>query len=288
MKLLVLSFLMLAPSLASARVPDWWRKVGWSDNNSADDRRHDLEMARMATRGPVKLRLHAVAADVEVIAGVDKQITVKLIEGEGARVSFREEGSDRIELLFNGMPLLRCGRLCVEVPAKSAVDLASDSGDVVVQRVGGDVRVRVTAGDVRVENAAEVDARSVSGDVIVQAAQGEVRAETVSGDIRVGTTQPAARVSAATTSGDIQWKGNCGAGCRLEARTLSGDIALFMGDKSAFALRFLSHGGEVNDELNLSPRPGREAHSLRARYGSGDGIIEAQTIEGDLHLARAK
>jgi hypothetical protein len=142
-----------------------------------------------------------------------------------------------------------------------------------------------------VEDAGEVEARAVSGDLLIRGAAGQVRAETVSGDIHVATTQPAARVTANTTSGDIHWKGSCGPGCRLEARTLSGDLHFLMGDKSSFSLRYLSQGGELRDELNLQfagGGPAREAHNLRGRYGSGEGLVEAQTLEGDLHLARAK
>src|SRR6185436_8378744 len=121
-------------------------------------------------------------------------------------------------------------------------------------------------------------------------AAGEVRVETVSGDISVITTGNAAKLAAATTSGDVHWAGHCGQGCRLEARTLSGDVMLQPADKSSFALRFSTHGGEVSDELQLSfagPRPPRESN-LAARYGSGDGVIEVQTFSGDLHLARAR
>ena len=93
---------------------------------------------------------------------------------------------------------------------------------------------------------------------------------------------------AATTSGDVHWSGQCGPGCRLEARTLSGDVALTMSDKSSFALRFASHTGELEDQMNLSIVGSKAPHesNLRARYGSGEGLVEAQTFSGDLHLAR--
>jgi hypothetical protein len=285
MKSWMLSMLVFIPSLAEARVPDWWRKAALGDHEDRDS--DDRQTARLKTAGPIRLRLHAIAGDVEVVAGGDKQITVKAFETGGARISFREEGGDRVELLFNDAPKLRCGRLCVEVPAKSAIDVSSDTGDVVIHRIGGDVRARSVAGDVKVENAAAVDARSISGDVVVQNAQGEVRVETVSGDVAINTVGLGTRMQASTTSGDVSWSGSCGSGCRIEARTLSGDIQLAMADKSSFALHFMTHGGEVTDDFNLN-LAAKQADSLNARYGSGDGIVEAQTFSGDLHLARAK
>jgi DUF4097 and DUF4098 domain-containing protein YvlB len=160
----------------------------------------------------------------------------------------------------------------VEVPLRSSVDLSSDSGDVSVKGVGGDVH-----------------ARSISGDVVVSGAAGEVRAETVSGDVKVATAGSAPKLQVQSTSGDVQWNGDCGSGCRVDARTLSGDLVFQLGQKSSFAVRYTSHTGELTDELGLAhnEHPPREA-SLRARYGSGDGLVEAQTFSGDLRLARAR
>jgi hypothetical protein len=289
----LLAMLMLVPQVSEARVPDWLRKVGWSsDAEDRDERLSEAraEATRLAVRGAIKLRLSTVSADVQVIRGGDKQVQVSLQEADGARVTFREEGGDRVELLFNGVPMLRCGRVCVEVPAKSAVEVSSDSGDVLVRDVGGDVNARSTAGDVKIDRAAAVEARSVSGDVFIGEASGAVRVETVSGDVRLSTSGENGRVQVSSTSGDVDWTGGCGSGCRVETRTLSGDVALNVTAKSSFAVHFASHSGEVTDDLGLGfsgEHAPREA-SLRARYGSGDGLVEAQTFSGDLHLARAK
>src|SRR6185436_13455761 len=64
-KMRTLILLLLLPQTASARVPDWWRRVGWVD---ADSQRGDADqMTRLATRGAVKLRLHLLSGDVEVV-----------------------------------------------------------------------------------------------------------------------------------------------------------------------------------------------------------------------------
>jgi len=195
-----------------------------------------------------------------------------------------------VELLFNGVPALRCGHLCVEVPRQSAIDVTSASGDVSLRGVNGDVRVRSTAGDVHVAGAGAVEARSVSGDVVVAGATGDVRVESVSGDLNVASVGTAPRVFANTTSGDVHWSGTCGSGCRLEARTLSGDVRLHVGDGSSFAVRFQSHGGgEIFDDLKLNFAGTRPPHETRlvARHGSGEGLIETFTFAaGGLHLSR--
>jgi hypothetical protein len=281
--------LLLVPQAASAHVPNRWRSVGWID--STDIGGGPEQVTRLPTRGAVKLRLHALSGDVEVVAGGEKQVTVKLRGADNTpHVSLREDGGDRVELLFDGVPLLRCGRVCVEVPRTSAVEVAVDAGDVQVHGTHGDVRARSTGGDVRVEYGESVQVRSVSGDVIVEGASGEVRVDTVSGDVHVGTAGSSGKVAVNTTSGDVHWVGSCANGCRLEARTLSGDVMLQPADKSSFALRFQTHTGDVADDLKLTfagPRPPREP-SLAARYGAGDGLVEVQTFSGDLHLAHAR
>ena len=280
--------LLLLPAAASARVPNWWRSVGWIDSNDVGG--GPDQVTHLPTRGAVKLRLHALSGDVEVVAGGEKQITVKLRGADGAHVSLREDGGDRVELLFDGLPVLRCGRVCVEVPRTSAVEVAADAGDVQVHGTHGDVRARSTGGDVHVEHVESVQVRSVSGDVVVESASGEVRVDTVSGDVHVGTAGSSGKVAVNTTSGDVHWVGGCANGCRLEARTLSGDVMLQPADKSSFALRFQTHTGDVADDLKLTfagARSPREPN-LAARYGAGDGLVEVQTFSGDLHLARAR
>src|SRR5262249_45445477 len=141
---LILSSLLMAQT-AYARVPDFWRKIVQEEPDPDD--KDGPQVSKLSVKGPIKLRLAAVAADVEIVAGADKQVTVRLSEAEGARVTLHEEAGDRVELLFNGSPILRCGRLCVEVPHASSVDVSSDSGDVGVRGVGGDVRARSISGD---------------------------------------------------------------------------------------------------------------------------------------------
>jgi hypothetical protein len=238
-------------------------------------------------KGAVKLRLSTLAADVEVTAGADKQVTVKVSEGDVGHVSFRQDGGERLEVLFDGVPALRCGKVCVAVPPRSAVDVTTASGDVQVRGTDGEVRLRSAAGDLHVTRAGSLEIRSVSGDVGVEQVAGEARIETVSGDASV-TNAP--RVRFATTSGDLLWTGTCGDGCELAARTLSGDITLQLNPASSFGLHYTSHSGDLLDELGLAHSGTRAPPetNLRSHLGAGDGLIECETFSGDLRLARRR
>jgi hypothetical protein len=253
---------------------------------------NDGHEAVAPVKGPVKLRLRTVDADVEVSVGAGNKITVRVPEGEGHHVAVRQAGGDRYEVLFDGQPTISCGKVCLSVPQKSELDIATDSGDVMVRGVDGEVRLYSAAGDLHVVRANGVEVRSVSGDVAVEEAAGPVRIETVSGDAVVNMVPGAqGKLQFKTTSGDLTWNGACGSGCRLEANSLSGDLAFRFQRGSSFDMRYLSHSGEVSDELGLplaGARPGGQEVSLQARYGSGDGLVECHTFSGDLRLARAR
>src|SRR5207253_1226777 len=81
---------------------------------------------------------------------------------------------------FRGRRTLRRGKLRVEVPRGSRLDLSSMSGDVIAQRIG-DVRVRTMSGDVKLAGVAKVDVQTISGDAHIEDASGPVRLHTVAG-----------------------------------------------------------------------------------------------------------
>jgi hypothetical protein len=236
-------------------------------------------------RGAVKLRLRSVAAQVEVVSGPAGSVTVRLRDSEVGKVTVEEQGGDRIELRFDGAAALKRGKVGVRVPLRSDVEVVSAGGDVDIDGVGGAARVQTQSGDVRVRGADTAELHTISGDVELSEVAGEARIETVSGDAKVSGVS---RLRYTSTSGDLVWGGGCAARCRVEARTLSGDVALRLGSGSSFDVRYLTHTGEVSDEVGVEmspPAPGREV-ARRGRYQRGDGLIEIETWSGDLAMLR--
>jgi DUF4097 and DUF4098 domain-containing protein YvlB len=175
----------------------------------------------------------------------------------------------------------------VELPPGSHVEIDGISGDLSVAGLGGNVRLRATSGDVKIDRASSVDVKTVNGDVMVRDATGEVRVRTVSGDAKVRMAGSGAHLEFDTTSGDLEWGGSCGAGCRIDARSCSGDLVLALDPASSFDFHFLSHSGDLDDELHVVPPSGREGvRTARGRFGRGEGVIHAETFSGDLRLSR--
>ena len=257
---------------------------------------HDAMGSSTATldvKGTVTVRADVLSADIEIIGGGGKQIKAQLIDSSGS-LKLTQSG-DRVEVNLQskgGWPHVPAGidgKLRIEVPWGSGVELTSASGDVVVHDTGGNVRLRTASGEVKLRKVASVEVMAVSGDVEVDNASGEVRLRTVSGDARVSQSGPG-KLEYGTTSGDLDWVGACKAGCRIEARSTSGDIKLRMTPDSSFDLRYQSHSGDVTDDLKMQTLEHNDSNHgacmLHARYGKGEGLVEAQTFSGDLRVSR--
>ncbi|HEY2744172.1 MAG TPA: DUF4097 family beta strand repeat-containing protein [Polyangia bacterium] len=241
---------------------------------------HDAIGSAVATidvKGPVTVRADVLSADIEVVGVGGKQVKAQLVDSSGA-LRLTQSG-DRVEVNLqskSGWPHVPAGidgKLRLEIPWGSSVELTSASGDVMVHDTNGNVRLRTASGEVRLRKVASVEVMAVSGDVVVDGASGEVRLRTVSGDAQI-----------------MQTSGACKSGCRIEARSTSGDIKLRMASDSSFDLRYMSHSGDVSDDLKMQTLEQNESRhggaQLHARYGKGEGLIEAQTFSGDLHVSR--
>jgi hypothetical protein len=257
------------------------------------------QSAELAVKGAVTLRLHAMSTDIEVVKGGAKLVKAQLVDGMGG-VELVDRG-DHVDLAF-GKPTLEGlpggkhihlpagvdGKLHVEVPAGSNVEISTTASDIRIVDVGGSVRARTTAGDLHVKNATAVEATLVSGDVDLEDIRGDVHLRTVSGDAKVVQTGgPASKLEFGSSHGDLHWSGACGAGCRIDARNVSGDVKLNLAPSSSFDLRFVSHGGDLADHLNaqvLESSPSVTGTNVRARVGKGEGAVTVQTFGGDLEL----
>jgi len=240
----------------------------------------------LVVHGPIKLTLRTIDADVDVMTGNADVVSARVSGGDGAKVQLSAEGGDRVEISFDGAPTLRSGRLGITVPVHSAVEIATTAGSIAVTGTAGQVRARTASGDVRVERAQSCELGSISGAVDLREAT-DARVDTVSGHTTVESV-PVLRYS--SSSGDLSWSGPCGAGCRLEARTLSGKVAVRIAQPGSFELRYQTEDGKLDDQIHLErdtrARASGRLQRIRARIGAAEGLVEVQTWHGDLALLR--
>jgi hypothetical protein len=240
----------------------------------------------VSVKGPVTLRVDGIAIDLEIVAGNPKQVKAQLDGSGGVQLNQRD---NRVDVSFAGssgwprIPGGLDGTLRVEVPPGSNVELSTASGDIHVRDTGGNVRVRSASGDLSVKHASGVEAMLVSGGARLEDISGDVRLRTVSGDAEVRQNGGSV-LEFGTTSGDLDWKGNCAAGCRIAARSTSGDVRLGLPASSSWDLRYVTHSGDFGDDLKAQKIDQRDNGSVHARYGKGEGCIEVQTFSGDLQI----
>jgi hypothetical protein len=285
------------------RMNDWskfqnafrWPRVRVRDEDDFDERNATGQArgngsATLAVKGPVTFQMHAQAGEVEVVGTDKQQVSISVGDAPAEEVRLSAFG-DRIEPSFRGRRLLRRGKLHVELPRGSRLDIGTLSGGVSAQRVG-EVRIHTLSGDVKLAGVTKAEVQSISGDVRIDDASGPVRLHLVSGRATVQTSGAAPQLEFQSTSGSLDWGGTCGRDCHLSAETVSGEVRLALDPRSSFELSYTSHSGELRDELNLAVKRaptrkhGMSSGWMEATFGKGEGVIEADAFSGNLLVKR--
>jgi DUF4097 and DUF4098 domain-containing protein YvlB len=242
------------------------------------------QVHEITAKGPVAVEVSSVVADVVVKKGAagKVRVTAELTGGIMGKAEAEVHFGGGV-LSIDGLDPTVNGAVTVEVPAGSSLEAESVDGDLTALGLAK-VELESVSGAVRVEGATRVEAQTVSGSLdVVGGAWLEL--ETVSGAITVAMTGAAPNVEAHSVSGNIRLRGACGKGCRLELETLSGAATLALDKKSSFTLQFETFSGRLDDKLGVA-RSERDSgdKEVQARFGKGDGTIDAETFSGSVTL----
>lgn len=237
----------------------------------------------LPVEGPVRLRVETWSADVRVAARAGQEIRA-VVRGLTVAPRITRHADGGYFLAFHGRRL-EGGAVDVIVPSGSSLEVTTASGDVSVGGEVGAVRLTSTSGDVRATAAGDAEVTTTSGDVTLTAGGARVRVRSVSGSARVVQRAAAPEAELETASGDLEWSGGCGRGCRLGARSVSGDVRLTLGPASDFSLRFTTASGELADAIGTGAAIPEGGGPATGRRGAGDGAIEVTTTSGALALA---
>ncbi|MFO0453217.1 MAG: DUF4097 family beta strand repeat-containing protein [Pseudomonadota bacterium] len=199
--------------------------------------------------------------------------------------------------------------LVVRMPGTAGLAASLVSADVTTRGVLGEQRLQTVSGEIRAELGREARLRSVSGDLnatrhsAVRGA-GRVEAQTVSGNVELTGIDGTLEVSTVsgdsrlrfgqlvsgrfeTVSGDFAVTATLAQDARLEAESVSGDLALrFPGAPPAAEYEIESFSGDVDN--CFGPRPTQEQYGpgvrLVFREGAGSARVRADTKSGDVTL----
>jgi hypothetical protein len=188
----------------------------------------------LQTRRAVTFAISADGGRIEVEPCRGRFVNVTVLDGPHQTLELIERDR-RVEARFDGRPVLSGGVAHILVPADTHLVISTGTGPVVVRGLGGPMEIDTRSGEVRVDTSSRLD--------------------------------PAVTVT--SDDGAITWSGRCGRGCRVDARSRTGDITLRAPDRAAFtrgAVRGESQTGRVHlEELTCtdprcssSPLPWRQ------------------------------
>lgn len=284
--------------------------------------------------GPVELDLSTGSGDVRVTPGSNGEVHVR---GEiHARGWSEDNAQEKLRRIQSNPPvsqdnnLIRVGatgmsmdnvsiNYILTVPANTAINSRSGSGDVYVSGVQGPATLTGGSGDINVAGIdSDVQARAGSGSVTISTVGGQTQVTTGSGDIVIRDTKGAVRAHAGsggieihdpndnvvadtgsgditvggvhadlrvhTGSGGITVDGNPGASNYWDFRASSGDVNLRIPSNASFRLYAHSGSGDIDTQIPIVMEGTTSKHELRARIGDGKARVEIETSSGNITL----
>jgi len=160
--------------------------------------------------------------------------------------------------------------LKIRVPYGSRVEAEAVSADVTAESVGGDVSIECVNGNVRIQG--ELD---------------EVSVAVVSGNIHVESTTALKSGSFETVSGNVEFRGDLGAGGRFTFESLSGNVRLYLPLSTSAEFEVETFSGDITNELGpAAVRTGDyvPSKSLEFTLGSGAARVSIESFSGNVKL----
>lgn len=205
--------------------------------------------------------------------------------------------------------------LDVNVPRGSTVEVKARAGDIQVSNIA-EARIDNTSGDISINNVTRgVEAGTISGDVSITNSSGRMRLRSISGDVDATNIQSVeagddlnahttsgdinlenvnlARLSVATTSGQIGMTGRLARRGSYDLNTFSGDVVLDIPADSAFKLEARAPQGGITTDFAVKSASDDnsqdllEGRRLTGTYGSGDwATLTINSFSGTVRLQK--
>lgn len=187
----------------------------------------------------------------------------------------------------------------ITVPADTAVQAHSGSGNIGVDGVRSAVEAQSGSGDIRLKDTGKSHAQTGSGNVRAetvaapfwaQTGSGDIEAElTGSGDVDVHTGSGSIRVNgikggirARTGSGNIEADGSVGGPWELHSG--SGNLTMAIGGGNGCNLDLHTSSGSIHTNLPVTVQGSLGKNELKGTVKGGGPTVQASTSSGDIEL----
>lgn len=209
-----------------------------------------------------------------------------------------EQAGNRIEIATHALvPDVKPGELEanyeITVPEESELQVRTDSGIIVVERVYGDMVFDTVAADVQLEEVGgHLLVKTVSGPVTCTRCLGQIEVNSFSGNVQL--LQPEMdSVRVQTTSGNILFDGDFLRRGIYVLKNWTGVIEVRFSDTDSFDLTATSLHGAVENQANLRPDPhGRhfsapkQAKSLFGTFNEGHARVDLSSFSGTIRIRK--
>jgi DUF4097 and DUF4098 domain-containing protein YvlB len=256
----------------------------------------------LSRNGAVEIRLHS--GEIIVTGWPRNDVRVR---GTSERGQLRLEASpSHIEIGAHSLRgRLGDTRVEVSVPEGTRLAISGNSTDISVRGVKGEVEVATMSGDLVIDHASSrVDFESVSGDVQISRVQGDLRGEAMSGEIDVSDV--AGQVEVETVSGDltlrnvrsryvraesvsgsVEFNGPTEAGGRYDFASHSGDVRLLLPSPLGAMISVETFSGTIDSDFPITLQPGqRHGKQFEFQVGNGGARIDASSFSGGIYIQR--
>lgn len=178
------------------------------------------------------------------------------------------------------------------VPEETELQVRTDSGSVIVERVYGDLTFDTVAADVQLQEVGNyLVIRTVSGSVVCTRCLGRIDIRSISGNIQLLQPQMD-NVQVQTTSGNIHFDGEFQRRGIYSLKNYTGLIEVRFSDTDSFDLNATSIQGTVENQAKLKPDPhgGHHATSRFAKafgtFNEGHAKVELSSFSGTIKIRR--
>ncbi len=181
----------------------------------------------------------------------------------------------------------------ITLPEESELQVRTDSGLVLVERVYGDMSFDTVAADVQLQEVGGyLVIKTIAGSVVCTRCLGRLDVNSISGNVQL--LQPRMdNVRVQTSSGNIYFDGEFLRRGIYVLKNYSGTIEVRFSDTDSFDLNATSLYGRVENQANIKPDPhgGRQSlskfsKSLIGTFNEGHAKVELTSFSGTIKIRK--
>jgi hypothetical protein len=237
--------------------------------------------------------------EIEFQIKVPRYATLEIVESQETTVEIDDlDGAVNLASGSGDVRVNRVGSVAVDwqrgdvrvTDVKGRCSVKIFTGDVTIQNVAGLVDVSSINGELRVVNAGgDVKANAVSGEVYIHCAKGRVDARSVSGSIELlGIT---GNVDSETVSGENVFKGNIQTEGAYRMKSLSGEVAMHIqSDAPGFTITLTTFNGDIETvfpiKVDSAIQQGDMNRRIVGRYGNGQAKISLDSFSAGVRIVK--